>query len=216
MPLIVTISRQLASGGAYIGQMTAKRLGIRYVDREVLRRAAAALGLSDEREIEGLEERTPRVWDTFVRALSFGAPDSQFVPPSAPRPDEREIAAVETQVIRELAARDDAVIVGRGSAHILRGDGVMRIFVHAPVEHRIAVVQQLYQLGEIEAERMVRESDRDRAAFVHDLTGRSWTDACLYHLALDTSIVPVDVAVDLVVNVVNARRQGRVSSAPDA
>lgn len=215
MPLVVTISRQLASGGAYIGQMVAKRLALRYVDREVLRNVATTLGVADEREIEPLQERMPRMWDTIARALSFGAPDSQFVPPSAPRPDEREIAAAQADVIREIASREDAVIVGRGAAHILQGE-VIRVFVHAPVEHRVTVVQQLYQLSEADAKRMIRDSDRDRAAFIQSLSGRAWTDACLYDLALDTSVVPVDLAVDLIVSVVNARRRRRASFAPGA
>jgi hypothetical protein len=55
---VVTISRQLASGGAYIGQRLAQRLGFRYVDREILTRAAAALGLDDEQSASAAAPRT--------------------------------------------------------------------------------------------------------------------------------------------------------------
>jgi cytidylate kinase len=206
--LVVTISRQIASGGAYIGQRVAQRLGFRYVDREILTRATAALGIDDERSLEPLEERAATVWRRCARALTLGPPDGHFVPPPPPAVDEGDVLQAETAVIREIATAGRAVIVGRGAPHVLRDrQNVFRVFVHAPKALRIAEAQRSYSLDEAAARTLVERSDKARAGFVQSLVGRSWTDACLYHLTIDTSIFAPDLAVDLLVNAVKARRE---------
>lgn len=206
-PVVVTISRQIASGGAYIGQRVAQRLGLRYVDREILREAAAALGSRDEETVEALEEHAGGgVWGWFARAVSVGAPDAPFVPPPPPGFHEGDVLEAETKIIREIAAHGDAVIVGRGAAHILRGSGIMRVFVHAPEADRIREVQTGYGLDEAHARQMVQQSDRNRARFVESLIHHPWTDACLYDLTLNTSVFPLDLAVTLIVSAIKERR----------
>jgi cytidylate kinase len=205
--VVLTVSRQLAAGGAFIGQGVARRLGLRYVDRELLTQAAAALGVEDERSLETIEERVATLWPRVARALFVGAPDTPFVPPPPPV-RESDVHAVQTRLIRELADEGNVVIVGRGAPHVL-GDrpGVVRVFVHAPKERRIVELQRLYGVSPAEARRMLEQSDRDRAKFVESMTGRSWTDACLYDLTVDTSVIPIELATDLIVSVLRARME---------
>jgi cytidylate kinase len=200
LPVIITISRQLASGGAYIGQRVANRLGVRDVDREILKQAALMLGLDDERPLEALEERACGLWDRLSRRVAIGSPDAPYIPLPAPSVDETAIMEIETRIMKEIAAREPAVIVGRGAPHILRGrENVIRVFVHAPKPMRVAEVQRMYGVDVSAAEEMVARSDRNRARFVQSLIGRAWTDACLYDLTVDTSVVAPDLAVDLLV-----------------
>jgi cytidylate kinase len=205
-PVIVTISRQLASGGAYIGQRVAQRLGFRYVDHEILKQAAAALGCENEAEVEPLEEHAGNVWSRISRAIAVGAPDAPFAPPSPLAFDEGDVLQAETLIIRKIAEAEAAVIVGRGATHMLQGrDNVIRVFIHAPKDIRIAEVERTYHLEHSAARAMLERSDKDRAHFVQSLIGRSWTDACLYDLTIDTSVVPRDLAVDLLVGAVAAQ-----------
>jgi cytidylate kinase len=207
VPIVVTISRQLASGGAYVGQRLARRLGIRYVDREILKEAAAMLGVEDERTVEPFEERVCGLWDRVARSMAIGTPDAPFIPPPPPTFDEGDLLGAEKRIITNIAQRTSAVIVGRGAAHILKGrTGLIRVFVHAPQPHRIAEAQRVYALDVAAAREMVERSDRERARFVQSLTGRVWTDACLYDLAFDTSVFPADLVVDLLARVINERR----------
>lgn len=213
VPVVLTVARQLASGGAYIGQTVARRLNLQYIDRQLLTRASAALGVEDERSLEGLEERVTGVWPRIARALFVGAPDAPFVPPPPPNVHEADVLEVETQLIKEIAATTDCVIVGRGAAHVLRNHpGVIRVFVHAPRDVRVREAQRAYQLDDAGARRMVEQSDRNRAKFVQSLIGRSWTDACLYDLTVDTSVVPIDDAAELVTAVVEKHLRARRES----
>lgn len=201
-PVVVAISRQIASGGAYIGQSVANRLQLKYVDREILQRAAEALGAEDEKAIEALEERRPGAWAGIARALFVGAPDTPFVPPPPPHVHEGVVLAVETRIICEIAERESSVIVGRGAAHVLpHRPGIIRVFLHAPVRVRVKELQRAYQLSEADAKQLVQRSDKNRAGFVQSITGRSWTDSCLYDLCVDTSVVAHDAAAALIVAV---------------
>jgi len=206
VPLVITISRQLACGGAYIGQRVAERLGFRYVDREILKQAAAALGLDDEQQVEPLEEHAAGIWGRISRAMAVGAPDAPLVPLPEASVDEADVFQAETAIIQKIVETEPAVIVGHGASHILQGrDNVIRVLIHAPRETRIAEVARMYKLDSETARAMVDRSDKDRAHFVHSLIGRSWTDACLHDVTIDTSVIPRDLAVDLLVGAVAAQ-----------
>src|SRR5512142_2537890 len=93
--LVVTSSRQIGAGGAYVGQALARTLGIRYVDREILQQAARLLG-REEGELAPLEERVATMWDRVASVLSLGTPEAPFVPPPLPKPNEDELFDAES------------------------------------------------------------------------------------------------------------------------
>lgn len=205
--LVVTISRQIGAGGAYVGQALARRLGIRYVDREILQKAAALLG-RDEGELAPLEERVANMWDRVASILSLGTPEAPFVPPPLPKLNEEELFDTESGVMREIAAREDAVFVGRGASWVLRDHpGVVRVFLHAPESWRIERIRESYGVPDVAAARQLVEStDRQRSRFVRSVAGRSWTSPDLYDISINTASIGLDVATDLLAAVVSRRR----------
>src|SRR5262249_7531292 len=109
----------------------------------------------------------------------------------------------EIGIIRAVAERGNAVIVGRGAPHVLHGrDSIFRVFVHAPAAYRVAQAQRVYHIDEDAAREMVERSDRGRSRFVLSLAGRPWTDACLYDLTVDTSRIGPDSVVELLTKTV--------------
>jgi cytidylate kinase len=117
---VLTISRQLGSGGSYIGQEVARRLGMRYADREILQQAAAAAGLR-EGDLEGAEEKAGGFWHSVAHSFSLGGPDTTFVPPPPSAVYEEDVFKIESRIIREIASQFDTVIVGRAGFHVLAG-----------------------------------------------------------------------------------------------
>jgi len=208
--LVITISRQIGAGGAYVGQALSRRLGIRYVDREILQQAAAVLG-REEGDLAALEERASSMWDRVASILSLGAPEAPFVPPPVPTFAEDELFAVESEVMREIAAREDAVIVGRAAGWVLtKHPGIRRLFLHAPEEWRAQRIRESYQLPGIEAARsLIHKSDQQRARFVHALIGDDWTAPKGFDLCINTASIGLDASVDILVGVANARRRER-------
>jgi CMP/dCMP kinase len=206
--LVVSVSRQIGAGGAFVGQAIARRLGIRYVDREILQQAAALLG-RDEGDLEPLEERAASMWDRVATVLSLGAPEAPFVPPPIPAVAQDELFEVESQVMREIAAREDAVFVGRGSYWVLRRHPrLLRVFLHAPEGWRAARIVESYGLDLEAARQLIRRTDQQRARFVQRLVGAPWSAPEIFDLSLNTATVGLDAAVDLVSSAVEVVRAG--------
>lgn len=207
--VVLAITRQLGSGGSYIGQGVAHRLGLKYVDREILQQAAALLGRQDE-DLAQLEERVANAWVRLTRHLSIGPPDALFTPPRpASSVYEEDLFRIERQVIREIAAREHCVIVGRAGSFVLREHpGVVRLFVHAPETWRVDTLMKAMEgRSRQEVIEMVRRTDRDRARFVQAVCGCDWSNACHYDLTVNPARVGLDAAVDLVATVVQNRME---------
>ncbi len=84
-PFIITISRQLGSGGAYVGQQLANNLNILYANREIISQAAKQLSLLEE-DLESWDEKIISFWQSLLKSYAIGAQDSyispQFIAPT--------------------------------------------------------------------------------------------------------------------------------------
>jgi CMP/dCMP kinase len=204
---LVAISRQVGAGGAYVGQAVARQLGIRYVDREILQEAAKILG-RDDRDLEDLEERVTSLWSRMAGVLAWGAPEVAYVPPPMPSLQEDDVFIVEAGIIRGIAAREDAVFVGRAATWVLRDQpDLVSVFLHAAESARVERVMTAYALGDVQAAReLVRRSDGARGRFLQSVSGGSWLDVTHYQLAVDTGKVSLDETAELVTRLVVSRR----------
>ena len=201
----VTIARRMGSGGAYVGRVIAERLNLRYVDREVLQLAAERLGV-EASALEPNRERVAGFWERFFGSLSFGPPEGTYAPPPVQAYSDKALFECQSGVLRELAAHNDCVIVGYGAAYVLpRHARMVNIFFHAPVSFRVRRVAEIYKADEARARQMVEESDRVRARYFREMTGRDWACADNYHLCVDTSMSPLPKLAERLVRFVERR-----------
>ena len=172
-------------------------------DREILAAAARELNCQAA-DLEPMEERTASIWERIGTLFALGAPDTPFIPPTLPSVTGIRLFEVEQQVIKSVAAHGNAVLVGRGAAHIIpESADVLRVFLHAPLQNRITLAMAEYGFTDrAEAEAVVRDSDAARANFVKTLTRKHWCDATLYDVTLDTSVVGRERAVEVLVDLV--------------
>lgn len=200
---VVAISRQFGSGGAWIGRAVAQRLDFQYADREILAEAAKRLQLQAE-DLEALDEHAASIWSRIGNLFALGSPDTPFIPPTLPVVSESDLFRVEQQVIERIAAHGNAVIVGRGAAHVLGGElRVVRVFLHAPFEARVTLAMQEYGFTDRQAAAVVvGDSDRARAQFVRSITKRDWCDATLYDVSLNTAVLGLERSVEVIVELV--------------
>ena len=203
--VVITIARQLGSGGSYIGQLVASRLGYVCIDRQILQQAAKELGV-EEAVIEGREGRLQSFWEKLISVFTLGTPDGLYTPPP-PRwvPDE-QLAEIERRLITELTVKGPCVVLGRGAFHLLRGRlRLLNIMVHAPQRFRVERVMSLYHArSNAEAIQMIARSDQDRCRYIRAFTGLDWFDARNYHLTIDTAKVDFATAEEMIVSI--ARR----------
>ncbi len=187
--MAVPISRQMGSGGTFIGREIAKALGFSYVDREILHQAADLLK-KDEGSLEEYEERSSGLLENLFRFFALGTPETMYVPRERPVYD-RELFVLESRIIRDVVEKSNAVVIGRGGFHILKGrPNTVHLFIHAPRSYRIDDVMKSEGLSDVRGvQARIDESDRNRAKFIRDMVGKEWSDARNYHLSVDSSLL---------------------------
>ena len=208
----ITISRQMGAGGSYIGQLIAKRLGLKYIDREVLHLAAQEFGC-DEETIAARSERVTSFWERVLGGLSFGVPEAPYNPPPLGNFSDRELFEKQTQILKRIASQEDCVVVGWAGVFMLpRHRGMFTVFCHAPKSFRVKRIRSIYQdLTEEKARALIIESERTREIYFNEMTSHDWTCARNYNLSIDTSLQPLDDIADLIIDL--SAKQRRVTAA---
>lgn len=194
---VITINRQLGSGGSYIGQQLAKKLDVFYADREIISQAAKEFSLLEE-DLEGREEKLSSFWQSFFQSYSFGTPDV-YIPQQSYIPTDRELFEIETQIIERIAKERSAVIIGRCGCHILREHpNNVSIYLHADTAFRKDLIRKQNNISAEEATRMIAQSDKARPLYYRTFTGKEWTDARQYNLSINTSKIGLNISVELI------------------
>ncbi|MFL5735032.1 MAG: AAA family ATPase [Chloroflexia bacterium] len=209
----VTISREYGSGGGEVARRLASHLGWHLVDHEVVVDVAHALGVS-EAEAEAHDEHADTRASRILRSLGF-------VPAIAPAPVPVELTMDQPAYdeARRLAVEGacktgHTVIVGRGGQVLLasRRD-VLHVRIIAPLEQRVRYVMQREGLDRTAAQRRIDAKDRDRANFLMSVHHKDPADARLYDLVINTGILDLDSAVNLMV--LALERKARRIGVPD-
>lgn len=174
---ILTISRQLGSGGREIAFAVAAKLSYRLVTKEVIFGDISKDGGKWETWGKDLDERCPTVWEKY---------DWSF----------RGFGSLIQLHILEQALRDRAVILGRGGNFLLQGvPYALRVRVVAPLEIRIDRITTRDSVDRQNARWLAEKTDYDRSCFIQALYGKPWDDPGSYDMVLDTGNETVDEAV---------------------
>ena len=210
----ITISRQMGAGGSYIGQQIARRLGLKYIDREVLHLAAQEFGC-DEETIAARSERITSFWERVLGGLSFGVPEAAYNPPPLGNFSDRELFEKQTQILKRIASHEDCVVVGWAGVFMLpRHRGMFSVFCHAPKSFRVKRIRSIYEdLTEEKARALIIESDRTREIYFNEMTSHDWTCAKNYNLSIDTSLQPLDDIADLIIALSQKQRGAATAAA---
>ena len=204
---IVTISRQIASGGAYIGHLLARKLGYKYVEREVLHTAARELGV-DISELSAVDERRTGFIKSLMKSFVFGTPEAAYVPPARRPVYDQELFETESKIIAAIAEKYNAVIVGRGGYFILRGrPNVVNVFIHAPRDFRVKRLRKFHEISAEQAREEIEESDRRRETFLKTMTGTDRYDARNYHLCIDVASAGFEAAERMIIELVDKTKR---------
>jgi CMP/dCMP kinase len=196
-PFIISISRQLGSGGAYVGQKLASKLQVTYVDREIINKAAQQLQVS-EKDIESRDETKTSLWRSILVSSPYINP-TLYVPPPVFEPTDEELYQTESEIIEQISTKFSSVIVGRGGSHILRNHPRhLSVFLHGNSKFRIQRTRELFNLSEDKAKKLIESSDKARAIYLKVMTGQDWIDSRQYHLCIDTGVIGLDSTVEII------------------
>ena len=180
---IITISREFGSGGRFIGEEVAKKLGIAYYDKNIIGQIAEKSGLSPE-YIQENAELSPKK-GLFAYAFSGRDITGKSV--------EDMVYEAQRNIILELAEKEPCVIIGRNADYILKDrDDVLNVFLHGDMPEKIKRITGLYNVKEKEAVKMMADTDKRRRTNYNFYTDQNWGKASNYTLCLNSSQLGYD------------------------
>ena len=180
---IITISREFGSGGRFIGEEVAKKLGLAYYDKNIISQIAEKSGLSPE-YIQENAELSPKK-GLFAYAFSGRDITGKSV--------EDMVYEAQRKVILVLAEKEPCVIIGRNADYILKDrDDVLNVFIHGDMPEKIQRITGLYNVEEKEAVKMMTDTDKRRRTNYNFYTDQSWGKASNYTLCLNSSQLGYD------------------------
>jgi len=155
--------------------------------------------------VASVESRPPNFGERVLGALSGALPE---LSQPAPQPADDLEAGIRREVERLIHAAAEignAVVFGRFGAGILgsRPD-VLRVFIHAPLEWRIAHVRESLNMDAARAKIEITRIDDARRGYAWDAYRLAWDDAHSYDLAIDSSRFDVAGAAATIAAAVHA------------
>jgi cytidylate kinase len=197
--MIITLSRQYLAGAEQVAKLVAAELGWTVVDDGFIDTLAERSGFDPE-DVKGLEERVPSFMERFAQSSALSIPEFLISAPDATfEPEAIKLAHMTRDLVTELGRRDRVVLVGRAAAAVLaRERDAIHIWLVASVEHRVRAAIQRYGMSEAEARAVVAERDSSRARYHRELYNRVWADPVNYHFVLNTELLGIEGAADLI------------------
>jgi cytidylate kinase len=191
---IITVAWTDGSRAESIARAIAERLNFRFISDEIIDRAAAAAGI-DAEAMEAVEHRDSlggrilRVLGSFQPAGLVGYTDVA----TDQTPAYRELLK---EVVRQVAMEGSCVIGLHGAAVTLRGTpGLLRLFITASLETRIARVATANNVSESDARSRVEKTDADRRDFFQKFFSIEDERAYLYDLTINTDAITEEQAL---------------------
>lgn len=209
MPAI-TISRLYGSGGGEVARRVAESLGWQLVDNAFVDGIARGLRATPA-QVAAIDERAPSLAERIADALALGGSEVVSASLGTPMPPtDQRIVEVTRQVIDRAMARGPAVLVGRGAqSYLAERTDVLHVQCFAPHDALVERVMHRESLSRDDADRVVREQNRQREQYVRQFYGRTWLAPEHYHILLNTAWLGVDQCVAIVLDLAGERLAAR-------
>lgn len=180
--IVITISREYGSGGHYVGELLAKRMGLNFYDKNLINLISKKSGLSKE----------------YVEANSQKLASFKYIDNN----DDR-IFIAEEKVIKDLAKKESCVIVGRCADYILKDNkDTIKVFLYSSSQDKVKRAVKYYNLEEEKALKEINKINSERAKHYKYYTNRDWYDFANYDIALNVDYLGVEKTAELLEQVI--------------
>jgi cytidylate kinase len=204
---VITISRQVGSGGDQIARRLCELLGYRYFDKTLMAQVAREQGISDTEAVDFSEDsyRVRGFIDALLRrtkrvatATTVGTTTRGERTSLVQDVDEEMAVSFVRAAIRALRVQGQVVVVGRGGQAVLRDAAdALHVRIIARLEDRLHEVTQAEGLTREAASALIEERDQATAEYLRRFHGVEWADPSLYHLTVNCSLLSREAALDL-------------------
>ena len=182
--VVITISREYGSGGRYIGELVAKKLGLKLYDKEIITKLSETTGLSTE-YIEKHEQKTS-ILDNLNNGYYYNLNNND------------ELFIKESNLIKELA-KEPCVIIGRCADYILKNKkNIIKIFIYSDMEDKIKRATKYYKIDKNKAEKEINKINKLRSNHYKHYTNQEWNNPENYDLCINSDTLGVEETANLI------------------
>lgn len=207
---VVTINRELGSGGRTVGRMLAEKLGVEFYDKALIEALEKKYNLNIE-QIEKLKGQNHAWWAEFARSMfgvdlgvpNYGKMNAMYylavMDFSDVKPTSKEVFESETEILKGIAEVESCVVAGRSGFYVFRDHpNHLNVFIQASMPYRVERVMRKQQITEEEAVKTIKKVDKMRENYVKKYTGLSRYNTRNYDLVISADGKSEEQIVDII------------------
>jgi len=195
---VITINREVGSGGRTVGRKLAEKLGVKYCDKAVVEGLTKKFGLTTER-IEEIKAQKKSWWNDITNYYNTLVNSAELPMEAEVKLDNESLYETEKHILQELAAQTSCVVAGRTGFMVFRQwPNHLSIFIQASMENRVRRVMARQNVSEQEARSIIEKMDASREVYIKKYEDTSRYDTRNYQLVLSMDDLSEDDAVEVI------------------
>ena len=195
---VITINREVGSGGRTVGRKLAEKLGVKYCDKAVIEGLTTKFGLTPER-IEEIKAQKKSWWNDITNYYNTLVNSADMPMEAETKLDNTSMFETEKRILQELATQSSCVVAGRSGFMVFREwPNHLNIFIQASLEHRVQRVMRRQNVSEKEARDIIERIDASRETYIRKYEDTSRYDTRNYQLVISMDDLSEDDAVDVI------------------
>ena len=205
MKNVITIGRQFGSGGHDIGKLVAEKLGYAFYDKRLVEMAAKKINLSDE-TVKNIDEKAT---SSLLYSLVSGSYSIRGMigPLYYEMPLNDKLFIAQSDVIKDIATKENCVIVGRCADYVLRETediNLTNVFIYSPLEERIKRISKLYELNDKQAKDKILKSDKQRKTYYSYYSNSDWGSIPNYDICINSGKIGIEKTADMIADYIGS------------
>ncbi len=202
--IVITIARQIGSGGYTIAKKISETFGFKLIDRELVFKTAELLK-TDVHYLDKKDEKVSSLLDTILSAFSFGAPEIGSLA-SAYYPTDEQIFSAQSHILQDFAKKSSIIALGRGSFYVFKDyPKHLSFFLKANIDYRVKNVAKEFNISTDKALELVKKVDRDRNEYIKKMTNINRCDLRNYDMIIDVSSLGLDLSINVILKVISQK-----------
>ena len=195
---VITINREVGSGGRTVGRKVAEKLGVKYCDKAVIDGLTQKFGLTQER-IEEIKAQKKSWWNDINNYYHTLINSASMPMEAEVKLDNETMFETEKRILQDLASHESCVVAGRTGFMVFRDwPNHLNVFIQASMEHRVQRVMRRQNVDEQEARDIIAKMDATREAYIKKYEDTSRYDTRNYQLVISMDGLSEDDAAEII------------------
>ena len=200
---VITVNREVGTGGRTVGRKLAEKLCVKYCDKAIVDGLTQKFGLNIER-IEEIKAQKKSWWNDINNYYNTLVNSTSQPMEAEVKLDNASMFETEKHILQEIATQTSCVIAGRTGFMIFREwPNHLNIFIQASMEHRVQRVMRRQNVSEKEAREIIAKLDASRETYIKKYEDTSRYDTRNYQLVISMDDLSEDDAVDVIMSYID-------------